>query len=93
MKEPNAVVADVRAKGDSETGHIPGAVCIGYEKIESGEEASFLPDRNQLIIVYCAIASVREKAAEKLVSDGYTNVVEFAGLEDWKGEVEPGACC
>lgn len=93
MKEPNVIVADVRGEVDYDMGHIPGAICVGYDKIESGEAASLLPDKNQTIIVYCDYGGVSKKAAEKLASDGYANVVEFDGLKEWKGELEVVECC
>ena len=93
IKEPNVIMADVRGEGDYDAGHIPEAICVPYSKIEAGEAASFLPNKNQLVIVCSDDGSVSKKTAEKLVSEGYTNVVEFDGLKDWKGKLEVEACC
>lgn len=95
MKDPNVIVADVRGEVDYDMGHIPGAICVGYDKIEAGEAASLLPDKDQTIVVYCDYGGVSKKAAEKLVAEGYTGIVEFDGLEVWKGELactEDGCC-
>ncbi|MBR4078697.1 MAG: rhodanese-like domain-containing protein, partial [Christensenellaceae bacterium] len=49
-------------------------------------ELSELPDKDQLIMVYCRSGNRSKQASEKLVKLGYTNVVEFGGIIDWKGE-------
>ena len=38
------------------------------------------------ILVYCRSGRRSKEAAGKLVSLGYTNIVEFGGILDWKGE-------
>ena len=35
-------------------------------------------------------AKAADAAAEKLVKLGYTNIVEFGGILDWKGETVSG---
>jgi len=37
-------------------------------------------------LVYCRSGRRSKEAAAKLVALGYTNVVEFGGILDWKGE-------
>ena len=44
-------------------------------------------DKNQLIMVYCRSGRRSKEASEKLVKLGYTNIVEFGGILDWKGEI------
>ena len=66
--------------------HIPGAVNIPNETIASGAIQQ-LPDKEQLILVYCRSGNRSKQASEKLVNLGYTNIVEFGGINDWSGEV------
>ena len=47
-----------------------------------------MPDKNQVIYVYCRSANRSKQAAEKLVALGYTNIIEFGGIIDWTGDVE-----
>ena len=47
-----------------------------------------LPDKSQLILVYCRSGRRSKEASENLVKLGYTNIVEFGGIQDWKGEIE-----
>ena len=42
-----------------------------------------LPDKNQLILVYCRSGRRSKLAASELVALGYTNVKEFGGIIDW----------
>ena len=52
------------------------------------EAPAELPDKNQLIYVYCRSGNRSKQAAEKLAALGYTNIVEFGGILDWTGEIE-----
>jgi phage shock protein E len=88
-KETDYVILDVRTKEEYEQAHIKGAICIPNEEI-SNKEISSLPDKNQLIMVYCRSGNRSKQAAAKLVKLGYTNVVEFGGIIDWPGETESG---
>ena len=72
-------------KGQSIT-HIPNAINIANESIGT-DEIPELPDKNQLIMVYCRSGRRSKEASEKLVKLGYTNIVEFGGILDWKGEI------
>ena len=56
-----------------------------YE-IEAKAE-SLLPDKNQLILVYCRSGRRSKIASEALVKLGYTNVKEFGGIIDWPYEI------
>ncbi|MGN0414257.1 MAG: rhodanese-like domain-containing protein [Agathobacter sp.] len=60
---------------------ILGAICIPNETIGS-DEISELADKDQLIMVYCRSGNRSKQAAEKLVKLGYTNIVEFGGIND-----------
>ena len=51
---------------------------------------SVLTDKNQLILVYCRSGNRSKQAAGKLAALGYTNVVEFGGINDWPGETVAG---
>ena len=89
QKEAGYIILDVRTEEEYEEKHIPGAICIPNETIGT-EEIEALPDKNRLIMVYCRSGNRSKKAAEKLVKLGYTNIVEFGGINDWKGETVSG---
>ncbi|MBQ9959558.1 MAG: rhodanese-like domain-containing protein, partial [Oscillospiraceae bacterium] len=66
--------------------HIPGAICLPNELIGTQPPAE-LPDKAQLILVYCRSGNRSKQAAQKLFDMGYTNIVEFGGINSWPGEI------
>ena len=81
------VILDVRTQEEFEMGYIPGAICIPNETI-SEKVVEQLPDKEQLILIYCRSGNRSKKAADKLVKLGYTNIKEFGGIITWPYEIE-----
>ena len=91
MKEESGyLILDVRTAEEYSEKHIPGAVNIPNETIGT-EDIPELPDKEQLILIYCRSGNRSKQASEKLVKLGYTNIVEFGGIHDWTGETVSGA--
>ncbi len=88
-EESGYIILDVRRPDEFAAGHIPNAINIPNESINTSEIPE-LPNKEQLILVYCRSGRRSKEAAEKLVSLGYTNIVEFGGILDWKGEIVKG---
>ena len=84
--EEGYVILDVRTKEEYDEGHIPGAVLIPNTEVENRAEEA-LPDKEQLILVYCRSGRRSKMAAQILADLGYTNVKEFGGIIDWPYEV------
>ena len=90
MEEENDyIILDVRTPEEFAEKHIPDAINIPNETIGT-EEIPELPDKEQLILVYCRSGNRSKQASEKLVRLGYTNIVEFGGINDWPGETVSG---
>ena len=85
--EKNYIILDARRPDEFAEGHIPEAINVPNEEIGTTDIAE-LPDKSQLILVYCRSGRRSKEASEKLVKLGYTNIVEFGGILDWKGEIE-----
>ena len=83
----NALVVDVRTVEEYQEKHIPGAVLIPINEIKSGR-LDKLPDKNQIILVYCWTGRRAEDAAKILSQNGYKYVYNFGGIVDWEGELE-----
>lgn len=84
--ETGYIIIDARTQEEFDEGHIENAILIPeYEISERAEKE--LPDKNQLILVYCRSGRRSKIAAQALVELGYTNVKEFGGIIDWKFEV------
>ena len=88
-QEKDYIILDVRRPDEFAIGHIPGAINVPNENI-STEEIAELPNKDQLIMVYCRSGRRSKEASEKLVKLGYRNIVEFGGILDWKGETVTG---
>ena len=84
--ESGYIIIDARTQEDYDEGHIPGAILIPYDKIADCAVKE-LPDKEQLILVYCRSGRRSKIAAEELVKLGYTNVKEFGGIIDWEYEI------
>ena len=89
-EETDYIILDVRTQEEYETAHIPGAICIPNETIGTGDIPE-LPDKDQLILVYCRSGNRSKQASEKLAKQGYTNIVEFGGINSWTGETVSGS--
>lgn len=85
---PAAVIVDVRREDEYSAGHIPGAVLLTMETISAESAAAVLPDKNQMVLLYCRSGRRSKIAAKSLVDLGYTNVIEFGGILDYTGELE-----
>ena len=85
-QETGYIILDVRRPDEFAAGHIPNAINVPNETI-GPVEIPDLPNNDQLIMVYCRSGRRSKEASAKLVKLGYTNIVEFGGILDWKGEI------
>lgn len=84
--EKDYVIIDARTEEEFAEGHIEGAILIPEYEIKDRAEKE-LPDKEQLILVYCRSGRRSKIASEELVKLGYTNVKEFGGIIDWQYEL------
>ena len=88
-EESGYIILDVRTPEEFAEKHIPEAINMPNETIGTAEIPE-LPDKDQLILVYCRSGNRSKQASEKLAALGYTNIVEFGGINDWPGETVTG---
>ena len=86
-EESDYVILDVRTQDEYDQGHIPGAVLLPHDVV-SREAERILPRKDQLVLVYCLSGNRSKQASQALVDLGYTNVVEFGGINDWPYDIE-----
>ena len=86
-EESDYIIVDAREQSEYDEGHIKGAIVIPYTEIEQKAE-EMLPDKEQLILVYCRSGRRSKIAAQSLANMGYKNVKEFGGIIDWQYEIE-----
>ena len=84
-EESGYIILDVRTPEEFRERHIPNAINIPNETIGS-EDIQELPDKDQLILVYCRSGNRSKQASGKLTELGYTNIVEIGGINDWTGD-------
>ena len=81
--EKEYIIVDARTKEEFAEGHIENAILIPeYEITEKAND--LLPDKSQLILVYCRSGRRSKIAAQALADLGYTNVKEFGGIITWE---------
>ena len=81
----NTYLVDVRTEEEYNSGAIPSAINIPFDVI-----ADNLPteDRTARIIVYCRSGNRSGIASDTLEDLGFTNILDFGGVNNWKGELE-----
>ena len=90
MKEESGyLIVDVRRPDEYAEEHITGAINVPNETIED-EAPEALPDKEQMLLVYCRRGNRSKEASQKLADMGYTNVYEFGGIETWEGDTVKG---
>lgn len=82
----NYTIVDVRKFMEYKLGHIPGAMLLPLDELEYIAEEE-LPDKDQVLFVYCRSGVRSVAASEYLASLGYKNVYEFGGIIDWPYEI------
>ena len=85
-RDDGHIIVDVRRRDEYDAGHIPGAILIPNESI-GAEQPEQLPDKDQILLIYCRSGRRSKEAAQKLADMGYTNIYEFGGIIDWTGEI------
>lgn len=71
----NAILVDVRSPQEYEEGHLDGAISLPeYELSKQYKEK--LPDKQQVILLYCSSGSRSRRAQNKLEKLGYENVYQ-----------------
>ena len=85
--EKNYRILDVRTPAEYADKHIPGAENLPNETIGRNEIPA-LPDKEQMLLVYCRSGNRSRQASAKLAKLGYTNVLEFGGIINWPGKLE-----
>lgn len=84
--EKDYVILDARTKEEFDEGHIEGAILIPEYEVSTRAEKE-LPQKDQLVLVYCRSGRRSKIAAQALQDLGYTNVKEFGGIIDWPYEI------
>jgi rhodanese-related sulfurtransferase/TusA-related sulfurtransferase len=78
-------IIDVREEHEYRAGHIPGAIPVPIEAIESGLDGV---DRNAQVVVICRSARRSDYACQILARNGFVNVKNVVpGMSEWTGPI------
>ncbi len=83
------ILLDVRTEQEHKEKRIPGSMLIPDYELAARAQAE-LPDKRQVIFIYCRSGRRSETAARKLVEMGYNHVYDIGGIIDWPYETTQG---
>lgn len=81
-----AVIIDVRSRDEYSQGHIPGAISIPGDEIDTISRT--IPDKSTPVFTYCLRGARSRNAVKALKAMGYINVINMGGINKYKGEQE-----
>ena len=83
LRQPGAVLVDVRRPDEFAGGHLPGAVNIEVTAPDFGQRVAAL-DKTKPTYVYCRSGARSANAAGQLTTTGFTQVANLlGGVLDW----------
>ena len=74
-----ALVIDVRTPGEFASGHLPKAISMPLDEIES-RIARHVPDKNKVLLLHCQSGMRSGVAKRKLRAMGYTQAFNLGSL-------------
>ena len=74
LAAPGALILDVRSVDEYEGGHVDGAVHVPVSQVAE-RMPTIAPDKEQQIVVYCAVGGRAAKAESTLRTMGYTKIL------------------
>ena len=87
MDTQEVIILDVREQDEYDSCHIHDAVLLPVGNIDEDTAAEVIPEKDSTVLVYCRSGNRSKQAADKLARLGYTNIVEFGGINSWPGEI------
>ena len=83
LRQPGAVLVDVRRPDEFAAGHLPGAVNLEVTAPDFGQRVAAL-DKTKPTYVYCRSGARSATAAGQLTTAGFTQVSNLlGGVLDW----------
>lgn len=86
FNEQPHLLLDVRTPEEFASGHIPGAVNISLQTLES--RLSELPT-DQPIVIYCRSGNRSATAGQLLLRNGFTQLYDLGGIITWQAQGLP----
>ncbi|MBT2558406.1 rhodanese-like domain-containing protein [Hymenobacter sp. ISL-91] len=87
LRQPNAVLLDVRTPEEYASGHLPGAANLDFRAPDLAARLQKL-DPGKTYILYCASGNRSNKTALLLQEKGFKHVINAGAYKDLKDEVK-----
>lgn len=85
MPKTKAIILDSREQNEFNVSHLERAIYVGYKDFQLEYIEKLLPNKDELIVVYCSLGIRSERTAEKLKKAGYKNIYNlYGGIFKWK---------
>jgi phage shock protein E len=88
-EDPTIILVDVRTEAEFAEEHIPGALLVPVDELES-LTPEMMSDKEATYIIYCRSGNRSATAAKQLIEMGYQNIYDMGGIIDWPYETESG---
>lgn len=85
-QDESILILDVRTEEEFNSGHIEGAILLPDYEI-ADQAVAVLNDKAATILVYCRSGQRSAGAVKTLNKLGYTNIIDFGGINDWTYEI------
>lgn len=81
---------DVRTAAEYEDGHVGGSLNLPLDELEKRIEEE-IPDKNDIVILYCRSGSRSAQAASLLSKMGYSVLLDAGGILSYGGQITQGS--
>ncbi len=83
----SVLILDAREFNEYQVSHLKDAIHVGHHKFDIQQIMKQIPNKNQLIVVYCSIGVRSEIIGHELKNAGYTHVKNlYGGIFEWKNK-------
>ncbi len=85
MPKTKAIILDSREQNEYDASHLKNAIYVGYNDFKLENFQMLIPNKDELIVVYCSLGIRSEDTAEQLKNAGYSNIYNlYGGIFKWK---------
>lgn len=88
QKNPAVHLVDVRTREEYLAGHLPNSILLPLGDVYQLEDD--VPNKEDVIYVYCRSGSRSAQACRMFREMGYTHVINIGGIVDWDGPLQRG---
>lgn len=81
---------DVRTAAEYEEGHVGGSLNLPLDELERRIEEE-VPDKNDVVILYCRSGNRSAQAASLLSKMGYSVLLDAGGIQSYGGPISQGS--